>query len=275
MIEVGKNNTLEVLRQVEFGFYLGDGDQDVLLPQKYATEDLKVGDHIDVFIYKDSEDRIIATNLEPLARTEEFAYLRVKEINRTGAFLDWGLEKDLMLPYREQSGIIEEGMWVFVYVYFDPGTERIASSMKITEFAEKQDIQLEENQQVDLLICQKTELGYNVIINNLYEGLVYDNEIFRNISPGDRTKGYIKKIRDDKKIDVNLEKPGYDNVEPNAQIILENLKFNGGFLALNDKSYPEEIKEQLSMSKKVFKKAIGGLYKQRTIRIEEDGIYLN
>lgn len=275
MINIGKNNTLEVLRQVDFGFYLGDSENnDVLLPQKYAPEELKIGDKLDVFIYKDSEDRIIATTLQPYAKTDEFAYLHVKDVNQTGAFLDWGLEKDLLVPYREQSGTVRPGMWIFVFVYYDPRTERIAASMKTTEFAEKLDIELEEGQEVELLICKKTDIGYNVIINHLYEGLVYDNEIFRKIQPGDKTSGFVKKIRPDKKIDVMLERPGYDNVEPNAEIVLENLKFNGGFMALNDKSNPEAIKEALGMSKKIFKKSIGALYKQRLIRIETDGIYL-
>ena len=275
MITIGKNNTLEVLRQVDFGFYLGDDeDNDVLIPQKYVPEDLKVGDNIDVFIYKDSEDRIIATTLDPYARTDEFAYLEVKDVNSTGAFLDWGLEKDLLVPYREQSGNVQVGHWIFVYVYFDPRTERIAASMKSTEFVEKEEIELEEKQEVDLLIGRKTDIGFNVIINHLYEGLIYDNEIFKKVSPGDKTKGFIKKLRFDKKIDVILEKEGYESVEPNTQVILENLKFNGGFLGLNDKSDPDAIKEQLGMSKKTFKKAIGGLYREKAIRIEDDGIHL-
>ena len=275
MIDIGKNNSLEVLRQVDFGFYLGDDeDNDVLIPQKYVTEDLKIGDNIDVFIYKDSEDRIIATTLEPYARVDEFAYMEVKDVNSTGAFLEWGLEKDLLVPFREQSGNVQVGHWIFVYVYFDPRTERIAASMKITEFVEKEEIDLVEKQEVNLLIGRKTDIGYNVIINHLYEGLIYDNEIFKKVSPGDRTTGFVKKIRPDKKIDIGLEKEGYDGVEPNAGVVLENLRFNGGFLSLNDKSDPNEIKEQLGMSKKIFKKAIGGLYKEKVIRIEDDGIYL-
>jgi predicted RNA-binding protein (virulence factor B family) len=274
MIHIGKYNTLEVLREVDFGYYLGDNeDNDVLLPQKYVPEGLAVSDDIEVFIYKDSEDRIIATTLEPYVKTEEFGYLQVRDVNRTGAFLDWGLEKDLLLPFREQSGKISKGMWVFVFVYFDPRTERIAASMKTTEFAEKTDIELEEGEEVDLLIGSKSELGYNVFINHLYEGLIYDNEIFKNIKPGDKTRGFVKKVRPDNKIDVSLEKQGYVKVEPNAKLILDNLSFNGGFLPLHDKSSPEEIKEQLAMSKKVFKKAIGSLYKNRQIRIEKDGIY--
>ena len=275
MIEIGKNNILRANRSTDNGFYLIDEkENEVLLPNKYVPEGFKEGDEIDVFIYKDSEDRIVATNLAPLARVGDFAFLRVKEVNKNGAFLDWGLEKDLMLPYREQSGNVESGKRVMVYVYFDIRTERIACSMKVADFLRMEDIDFEEKEEVELVIWKKTDLGYSAIINGKHEGLLYDNEIFTKIALGDKVPGYVKKIREDEKIDLTLQKPGIEKFGDNEELILNNLKANGGFLALHDKSSPEDIKEQLSMSKKTFKKALGGLYKQRKIRLEVDGVHL-
>lgn len=274
MIDIGSYNELRASRQVEFGYYLTDGETEVLIPNKYVPEGFKVGDIINVFIYKDSEDRIIATTLKPYAQVGEFAYLRVKEVNKTGAFLDWGLEKDLMVPFREQSGSLTNGMKVFVYVFFDHRTERIAASMKISDFVRRREIDLSEGQKVNLLIGRKTELGYNVIIDNLYEGLIYQNEINIVVSPGEKVEGYVKKIRDDKKVDVIIDKPGYDKIEPSADMILDRLKFEGGFLELHDKSESGLIKERLGMSKKTFKKAIGALYKKKLITLHEGGIRL-
>ncbi len=274
-MELGKYNTLTIVRHTSVGFFLEDenGD-DVLLPVKWVPEGAKEGDEVEVFIYLDSEERPIATTMKPKAIVGEFAYLKAKQVSRIGAFMDWGLEKDLFVPFIEQEGRMQEGQWYIVYVYIDKMTDRIAGSAKIENFVEKRDIMLKPDQEVSLLIGKQTPLGYNVIVDNQYLGLIYENEIFKNVSTGDRTTGYVKNIREDDKIDIILQKPGYAAVEPNAQRILEILKANDGYLDLNDKSDPDEISRRLEMSKKTFKKAIGGLFRQKLITIEDDGVRL-
>ena len=275
MFNLGVKNTLRILRGTSVGMYLGDDEgNDVLLPKKYIPDDVIVGDDIEVFIYRDSEDRIIATTLEPKVQLDGFAYLQVMAVTGIGAFLDWGLEKDLFVPFKEQNKKLATGDWCAVYVYLDEETDRLVGSCKVNKFFEKENIQLEIGQEVDLLVFEETNLGLNVVINNKYKGLIYENEIFQRIKLGTHTKGYIKNIREDKLIDVSLQKQGYANIEPNAEKILEKLKANNGFLDVTDKSDANYIMYQLEMSKKTFKKAVGGLYKQRLIRIEDDGIYL-
>ena len=247
----------------------------MLLPNKYIPQDVKEGDEIEVFVYKDSEDRPVATTLTPKIQRHDFAFLEVKDVNNYGAFLDWGLEKDLMVPFFEQAVKMEAGKSYVVYLFLDQETDRLVATSKVEDFLEDEDIELEEGQEVDLLVYKKTDLGYKVIINNLFEGLIYHNEIFQPVQIGDKLKGYIKTLREDKKIDVILQKTGYKNIiEPNSEKILEAIKKHDGFLPLNDKSSPDEIYKSLGMSKKVFKKAIGALYKQKVIIIEKDGIYL-
>lgn len=276
MLNLGVKNTLRILRGTGVGMFLGDAEgNDVLLPKKYIPEDAIVGDDIEVFIYRDSEDRIIATTLEPKIQLNEFAYLQVKAVTQVGAFLDWGLEKDLFVPFREQNKKMEVDKWYVVYLYIDEDTDRLAASCKVNRFFEKENIDLTIGQEVDILVFEETDLGMNAIINNRYKGLIYENEIFQRIKVGTRTKAYVKNIRDDKRIDLSLQKQGYANVEPNAERILEKLKANNGFLDLTDKSDANYVMYQLEMSKKTFKKAAGALYRQRIIRIEEDGIYLN
>jgi len=233
-----------------------------------------VGDDIEVFIYRDSEDRIIATTLEPKIQLNEFAYLQVKAVTQVGAFLDWGLEKDLFVPFREQNKKMEVDKWYAVYLYLDEDTDRLVASCKVNRFFEKENIDLAIGQEVDILVFEETDLGMNAVINNKYKGLIYENEIFQRIKIGTRTKAYVKNIRDDKRIDLSLQKQGYANVEPNAERILEKLKANNGFLDVTDKSDANYVMYQLEMSKKTFKKAVGALYRQRIIRIEDDGIYL-
>jgi predicted RNA-binding protein (virulence factor B family) len=274
-MHLGVKNTLRVLRGTSVGMYLGDKEgNDVLLPKKYIPDDLIVGDDIEVFIYKDSEDRIIATTLEPKVQLNQFAYLQVMAVTGIGAFLDWGLEKDLFVPFKEQNKKLNTGDWCAVYVYLDEDTDRLVGSCKVNKFFEKDNIDLTEGEEVDLFVFEETSLGLNVVINNKYKGLIYENEIFQRVKLGSRIKGYIKQLREDNRIDVSLQKQGYANVEPNAQKILEKLKTSEGFLDVTDKSDANYIMYQLEMSKKTFKKAIGGLYKQRLIRIEDDGIYL-
>lgn len=275
MILNGEYNTLTVLRETSVGFFLGDDEgNDVLLPNKYIPADLKVDDEIEVFCYQDSEDRIIATTLKPAFTLNQFTSLRVTDVNKIGAFMEWGLEKDLLVPFREQKSDMIVGHWYIVYLYLDIKTGRLAGSTKLAQFYENDDIKLRVGDLVEVLATEKTDLGFNVIINDLYLGLIYENEIFQEVKQGYRLQGFVKKIREDGKIDVSLQKQGYQNVEPNAKFILEEMEANNGFLPLNDKSAPDDIKETLEMSKKTFKKSIGALYKQKLIRIETDGIYL-
>ncbi len=275
-MKLGVFNLLSAKRRTLNGYYLvDDDDNEVLLPNKYVPKGMVVGDEISVFIYKDSEDRLIATTIVPGIMLNEFAVLEVVDINPVGAFLDWGLEKDLLVPYSEQNERMNIGKSYPVYLFLDESSQRLVASCKTNKYLETDEISVKNGQEVDLLICNPTDLGINVIINNIHKGLLYDNELFQAVSPGERLKGYIKLVRPDNKIDVSLQKQGYVSIEPNAQKVLEKLKNNDGFLNLNDKTDPVIILAKLEMSKKVFKKAIGSLYKQKLIRIEKDGIYLN
>ncbi|GAB3957261.1 S1-like domain-containing RNA-binding protein [Spirosoma harenae] len=282
MIEIGRINTLTALRETSVGFFLGDlSDRqtddytnDVLLPNKYVPDTLSVDDDIDVFIYTDSEDRPIATTLTPAIQRNEFASLQVVAVTSAGAFLDWGLEKDLLVPHREQAYPMEVGRWYVVFMYLDERTNRLVASSKINRFLDPDVRDLYIGEEVQLLAYERTDLGINVIINNRYKGLVYANEIFRTVRPGDPLIGYIKTIRDDNRVDVSLQKAGFENVEPNAQRVLATLKAENGFLPLTDNSPPDAIYKALEMSKKTFKKAIGTLYRERKIVIEENGIRL-
>lgn len=276
MINIGEINHLRAVRRTDNGVYLTDedGTGEVLLPNKYVPEDLEFGDVLDVFIFTDSEDRITATTADPKIKLHEFACLQVRDVTPVGAFLDWGLEKDLLVPFKEQPGRMRKGGWYMVYLYLDEETDRLVASGRYQKFLQKENIQLKIGQEVDLIIDDMTDLGVNVIINHQYRGLIYQNELFRKTNRGDRLKGFIKNVREDGKIDVTLQKPGYAKVGPNAEKILAQLKANQGYLRLTDKSDPDDITELLEMSKKTYKKAIGALYKQRLIRLEKDGIYL-
>ena len=276
MINLGVYNSLAVLRSAEQGFYLGDDSgESVLLPNKYIPQGAQIGDTLDVFIYNDSEDRIIATTLVPKVTLNKFACLEVVNVTSNGAFLDWGLAKDIFVPFNEQSKKLEIGQHPIVFLYLDKLTNRLAASCKLNKFLEKENIGVKEKEEVELLIAERTDIGINVIINDKFKGILYQNEIFQTLTYGDRVKGYIKKIREDKRIDVSLEKFGYEKVQSHEERILAKLKEGNGFLKLNDYSTPEEITAALEMSKKTFKKAICSLFKQRKIRIEEKGIYLN
>jgi len=275
MIEIGKYNMLEIVRDTSVGLFLSDGDTDVLLPNKYVPKRFEINEKINVFVYRDHEERLTATTLKPYVKRNEFAYLEVNYTNQYGAFLNWGLEKDLFVPFKEQARKMEGSKRYLVYVYLDEKTDRLVASSKLNQFLETQDIRLNLYQEVDLIVSHITELGINVIINSKYKGLLYKNEVFENISPGKKFKGYIKNIREDKKIDVSLQKIGIESIDENAQIVLKELYATKGFLGLADNSHPEEIKTVLKMSKKSFKKAVGMLYKQKLISIEERGIRLN
>ncbi|MDA8895901.1 S1-like domain-containing RNA-binding protein [Bacteroidia bacterium] len=276
MAEIGQYNLIKVSRMVDFGLFLDDEeDGDILLPKRYIPAGTKVGDMLKVFVYLDSEDRIIATTETPKAQAEQFACLDVIEVNRVGAFLDWGLPKDVLLPFREQKKEPKVGDKVFVFIYFDRASDRIVASQRYEKFLSNEEKELEERQEVELIIAQKTPLGFKVIIEQCYIGLIYDNEIFSAIKVGDTTKGYISKIREDGKIDVALQKGGAEKATDLSGIILEKLRENKGFLAVHDKTDPDLIKKMFAVSKKTFKKALGTLYRNQEITISEDGIYLS
>lgn len=274
MMEIGHYNTLKIARETKVGLFLTDGKDDVLLPLKYLPKEYKIGDELIVFVYLDHEERPVATTLEPYILLDEFGLLRVNYVNNIGAFLDWGLEKDILVPFKEQARPMEKGKRYLVYAYMDQKTDRIVASSKTNQFLDNENLSVTVGDEVDLIISHITELGINVIINDIHKGLLYKDQVYDDIRTGDRMRGYIKNIRPDKKIDVSLQKLGYENIEPNAEKILDELRASRGFLRLNDDSNPEDIKTVLKMSKKTFKKAIGSLYKDKLIEIKEDGIYL-
>ncbi|HLW62630.1 MAG TPA: S1-like domain-containing RNA-binding protein [Flavobacterium sp.] len=274
MISIGTFHTLKIARSTNVGLFLTDGTHDVLLPNKYVPKNYELDDELEVFVYLDHEERPVATSLEPKIYLNEFALLKVNYINEFGAFMDWGLEKDLFVPFREQARKMTEGNYYMVYMYLDEKTNRLVGSSKLNQFLEEENIKIEVGEEVDLIVTHITEAGVNVIINEKYKGLMYKNELFEELRTGDRVIGYIKNIRPDGKIDVSRQKLGFEKIADNAERILEELRLNNGFLGLHDKSHPDEIKTVLEMSKKTFKQTIGTLYKQQKIEMKEDGIHL-
>lgn len=272
-MEIGRYNTLELLRITSVGAFLGDEQgNDVLLPTKWIPEGAVVGDRLEVFVYTDSEDRPIATTLTPHAVVNEFGFMRVNQVNDVGAFMDWGIEKDLFVPYREQRMKMQEGRSYVVYLYFDISTGRVAASNRIARFIDNENLTVREGDEVSLLVYERTDLGYKVIVNHLHTGVVYADEVIRPLNVGEKHTGYIRKVREDNKLDISLQPIGYAAVEPNSQHILDRLKANKGFLPYTDRTDPDIIRQQLGMSKKVFKKAVGLLYRERRIVIGLDGI---
>lgn len=275
MVAIGDYNRLTIAKEVDFGVYLDSEDGEILLPAKYVPAEARVGDWLEVFIYRDSEDRMIATTLRPQAKVGDFAALAVKDTNAYGAFLEWGLEKDLFVPFNNQRDKMQPGRTYVVYLYLDDSSDRLVATAKYEKFLEKEDITLTEGEEVNLLVAGFTDLGVKVVIDNKYLGIVYKNEVFRPLHVGDETKGYIKKIRADQKIDVTLQRPGFDEVQAAARVVLEKLHAQQGTLPLSDRSDPDEIYRALGMSKKTFKKAIGTLYRHGQILLEEQAIRLN
>ena len=254
MLEVGKYNTLKIVKDLDFGVYLDGGNgKEILLPARYVPKNVKPGDEVEVFIYHDNEGRLIATTARPLATVGEFKFMEVKSVNNTGAFLEWGLMKDLLVPFKEQKMPMREGRWYLVYVHLDHITGRIVASARIDKYLDNVMPEYTFNQEVNLLVADETEIGYKVIINNLHWGLVYYNEVFRRLEKGEEIKGYIKEVREDEKIDVSLVPLGYQKIEGLAGTILESLKSQGGFIAVHDKSDPEVIQSLFQCSKKSFK----------------------
>ena len=280
-VKVGRMNVLEVVKRLPFGAYLSPGSnkkgfdrEEILLPKRYEPEDCKVGDLLKVFIYFDSEDRIIATNETPLAQVDECAYLKVVDVNKVGAFLDIGLMKDLFVPFAEQETRMQLGESYVVYVYLDEHSGRMMASSKLDKFLLETSHYHKEGQEVDLLIYAETDLGYKAVMGTNYLGLLYTNEIFQPLKLGDRVKGYIKGVRSDKKIDLTLQLPSEKTRSDLANQILEYIKEQGGSALITDKSPPEIIYQEFKVSKKAYKKALGALYKRKMILIEKNKISL-
>ncbi len=275
MLKLGEYNVLEIVRERDQGVYLSDDDgNEVLLPNKYVPSEFMIRDEIKVFLYLDHEERIVATTLEPYVTTNSFGYLKCTTVSDIGAFMDWGLEKELFVPFREQASKMRVGSWYLVYVYLDKETNRLVGSSKTNAFLDNSLVLLSAYDEVDLIASHPSPYGWNMIVNQKHLGLVYEDEIFQKITPGDQLQGFVKKVRSDGKIDLTLQRHGYRAIEPNAKQILDELEASGGFIELNDKSDPNDIKEVFQLSKKSFKKAIGTLYKSKKIVIEKDGIRL-
>ncbi|MCP4268889.1 MAG: GntR family transcriptional regulator, partial [Candidatus Brocadiaceae bacterium] len=260
----------------DFGIYLDGGEHgEILLPSRYVPENCKVDEILKVFIYLDSEDRFIATTEKPYAMVGDFVLLKVVSVSSVGVFLDWGLPKDLMVPFREQSPNMEEDKSYMVRIYVDKKSNRIAATTRLDRYLDNEPACFQVGEEVGLLICNQTDIGYKAIINNTHWGVLYTNEVFQPLKSGQVIKGYIKKVRNDNKIDLSLHKPGYERVDDVTEIILNVLKQKGCFLPVTDKSTPETIYKLFGVSKKTYKKAIGAIYKKKLITIENDGIRLN
>jgi predicted RNA-binding protein (virulence factor B family) len=274
MIKVGDYNKMKVLRDADFGVYLDDGHEGILLPKRFVPKGTKPGDELEVFLYHDSEDRLIATTLKPKGKVGDIVRLKAVTVTKQGAFLDWGLMKDLFVPKSKQKVGMREGGEYLVKIYIDEQTGRVAADEKIERFLSNDDLTVKELEMVDLTVIRSTDIGYFVIINNLHTGVLHFNEVFRDIDMGDKLTGFVKKITPDNKIDVVLGKPGYDKVEDETEKVLRLLRENNGYLPYNDKSDPEEIYSFFGMSKKTFKMTTGNLFKKRKITFTKTGIKL-
>ena len=274
-IILGDYNNLEIVKRVSFGLYLdGDEDGEILLPAKYVPDGYDIGDIIKVFVYLDNEERLVATTEEPLAKVGDFALLRVAWTNDYGAFLDWGLLKDLFVPFSEQEGKMVKGNSYLVYVTIDRKSYRIYASARLDKFLSSTKPPYETDEEVDIIVWRRTDLGWKVIVNGNHSGLVFANEVFRDLKTGDRLKGYVKRVRTDGKIDITLQRHGVAGDDDSSMRLLSAIEAQRGFLPLNDNSSPDEIYSMLGMSKKAFKRAAGKLYKQRLIIIDDDGLRL-
>lgn len=272
MIAIGNYNKLKVVKHVDFGIYM-DGEElgEILMPTRYVPANTQPDDELEVFIYRDSEDRLLATTEKPFAVVGSFAYLKVMAVNTIGAFLDWGLPKDLLVPFREQKQNMERGRSYIVYVYLDVQSQRIAATAKIDKYLDKIPADYIPGQEVELIISDRTDLGYKVIINQSHKGIIYKNEVFQALQTGQTIKGYIKTIREDGKIDACLQKPGYKKVENLEEKIIGIIREDGGRTSINEKTSPEIIYDMFGVSKKAFKMALGALYKKRIIDFDEQG----
>lgn len=275
MIKTGHYSDLTFNRDTPQGWYLVDEiGVEVLLPNKYCPTDAQIGDPINVFIYRDSEDRLVATLRKPYVELNEFACLEVVATTGIGAFLDWGMEKDLFVPFKEQHRKLIEGEYAVVFMYHDEITDRLIASAKVAKWLIKEEVPISFGTEVNLLCFDETEIGYRMIVNQKYQGMVYKNEIFQGIEVGDQGPGWVRLVRENGLIDLSITPIGYKKVEGISVDLLQTIKENNGFLALTDKSSSELIQSQLGMSKKAFKVAVGKLYKSRQIILEETGIRL-
>lgn len=274
-IELGRFNELEVVKQVDFGMYLDGGEEgEILLPARYVPEGCKVGDRLNVFLYLDMDERLVATTLTPLVQVGQFAYLEVAWVNQFGAFLNWGLMKDLFVPFGEQKMKMQVGRKYMIHAHLDKESYRIVASAKVERYLSKEMPEYQPGEEVEILIWQKTDLGYKAIIEHKHSGLLYENEVFTTLEAGRKMRAFVKQVRDDGKIDLMLQKPGLGKVDDFAKTLLEYIRENGGRISLNDKSPADEIYETFGVSKKTFKKGVGDLYKKRLISLQEDGITL-
>ena len=273
-LQLGRINRLTVLRRADHGLYLAGGPEDILLPNRYVPEGTEIGDELDVFIYLDQEERLIATTELPYAQVGDFAWLNVAWVNQFGAFLDWGLMKDLFVPFREQKMKMQKGHSYLVHIHLDPETYRIMASAKVEHYLSTDFPPYHGGDEVQLLIWQKTDIGFKAIVDNCFQGLLFDDEIFRPLHSGDRLTAYVKQVRPDGKIDLSLQRKGQKAVHDFSDILLQHLQTNGGSTHLGDHSPAEEIYAIFGVSKKVFKKAVGDLYRRRLIILSPDGIHL-
>ncbi|MCY1519313.1 Conserved virulence factor B [compost metagenome] len=269
MIAVGKYNTLKIAGKNSDGLSLSDGQREILLPYNEVNGNIEIGDSLSVFVFVNKEGKTIATQKQALAEVDDFAYLTAIDVSEDGAYLDLGIGKDVYVPYKDQKRPMQKGEGYVVYLYLDESNQRMLASSRLERFIEEEDFDIDEGDEVSLLISEKTDLGYNAIINNHYIGLLYHNELFANLKPGDQRKGWIKKIRIEGKIDLSLQPLGYSHILDTKDVLLKELKECGGKINLGDKSTPEEIYERFQISKSAFKKAIGGLYKERIITISD------
>ncbi|HMN04180.1 MAG TPA: S1-like domain-containing RNA-binding protein [Flavobacteriales bacterium] len=274
MIHTGQPQELTILRRSEPGLYLGDGQgNEVLLPNKYVPEHFNFGDRLHVFVYRDSEDRQVAITGETKFKLGGFAPLKVSAVTRNGAFVDIGLEKDLLVPFGEQERKLEEGRWYVVYMGLDEKTDRLYGSTRIERHLDNAELTVGRGDAVELLVYGRSDLGWSVIVNGRHQGLAHANEVFKPIATGDRIPGFVKQVRPDHKLDITLQAMGYRHYnDANVELLAARIQQHGGFLPLTDKSAPEEVQRELGISKKAFKQALGSLYKARQVRLDRDGI---
>ena len=276
MIELGVINKLKILRHTPPGLFLGDDDDnEVLLPNRYVPNEYEIDDFIDVFVYLDNEERIVSVTDKPFIQKGQFSLLKCNEVTSFGAFLDWGLVKELFCPFKEMAFKMRKGDWYLVYCYLDEETNRLLASSKTNRFLDNKILTVEKFQKVELIVSHPSDLGMNVIVNGVHSGLIFQEDIFQDLSVGDKLNGIVKKIHSNNKLDISLGQIGFRNIQPNSKILLSKIQDNNGYISITDKSTPEMIKDELQMSKKSFKKALGSLYKQRLVYIKSDGIYLN
>lgn len=275
-MELGLINKLRIARDSDYGMYLVDkDDNEVLLPNAYVTKEMKIGQEIEVFVYKDSEDRIVCTTKQPKILLDQWAFLEVKSVSQYGVFMDWGLPKDLMIPYAEQTQEMEEGQKYLVFLTLDEETDRLIGSCKINDFLFFEDVKLEPNQEVECVLYEVSDLGVYCLVDDLYRGLIFHSDIHKNVKVGDTVKGFVKQVREDGKVDISLSPLGYKaQIDPHSELIINKLKENNGYLPFHDKSDPEDINQEFGISKKAFKRAIGNLYKQKLIQLADEGIAL-